>query len=53
MEVDAFAKRSQLREPRLRTFTVLNWLLMPSAGIVFEPSHEGSSTMTQRTGPRT
>ena len=28
----AFAKRSRLRKPRLRTFTVLIRLLMPSAG---------------------
>ena len=28
----AFAKRSRLRKPRLRTFTVLIPLLMPSAG---------------------
>ena len=28
----AFAKRSRLRKPQLRTFTVLIRLLMPSAG---------------------
>ena len=43
----AFAKRSWLRKPRLRTLTVLIRLLMPSAGPLVAPEI-AALTMPQR-----